>query len=317
MSVLLVVGIGLLVVVVAALVLLALGGSREWADEEPLTSVGVTVLRRARHRGLVCLGLALVVLVAGLTVNAAVPGLLGLPLGLAPGLAATCALLGYAVLPSRVAASGGTASASLVPRTAWTYGSRRAFVVPAALTVATLAFLGWAALVADADEQGRMRTVSFTDGPVTASAGPFPGSFYALPLALGTIVLALSTYLALRQVSGTPTLPTVRDAAADRGWRTASTSLVSLVASAALLGGLGGAAFFAGHAVRSAAGTIVANGGRTPAALVPAGTTLALVGAALVLAAVLAAVLAVRRALTLSSPPAAAATAPLASLDRR
>ena len=311
-----VVGVVFVGLVALALVLLLTGRSSRRVGDAQLSSVSVTVLQRARHRGLLCVGFALTLLVAGAALNAAAPGLLGLPLALAPGLAAAGALLGYAMLPVTVESPPGPTSASVVRRTAWSYGSRRAFAVPGILTLATLGFLVWAALVADPDDRGLMRSIAFTDGPVGSSAGPFPGSFYGIPLALVTILLAMSAYVGLRRISETPTLPTALDAAADRRWRTASTSLVTLVTSAALLGYLGGAAIYAGRAARSAAVTIALNGGHI-AGVALAGTWLALAGVALVLTGVVAAALAVGRAFTLSTVSTPQPAAPLVTSDRR
>jgi len=272
--------------------------------------------RRARSRALLCLGAALAVLVGGMALHSARPELLGLPLALAPGVAAATALLGFAVLPSAVEPSSGPVSAALTPRTAWSFGRRRAFALPATLAAASLAFLGWAALVADPDDQGRMRSFSITDGATTASSGPFPGSFYGLPLAVVTVLLAGSTYLALRRIASTAALPVPLASVADRHWRTGSTRVVTQLATTALLGHLGGAAAFAGLAVRSAATTISMNGGNA-SRMAPTGTVLAVVGGALLVAGVGTAVLGVGNALTLRSASSSRdVVSPLASAPR-
>lgn len=318
MSVLVMLGVAVAVAAVVALMFLVglwVRRPAAAADGALLSTASDLALRRARQRALLCVTVGVVVLVGGAVLNAAVPDLLGLPIALAPGLAAAAALFGYAALPVTIEPPSGPTSASLAPRTAWSYGSRRAFAVPGTISAATLGFLTWAAVVADPDEQGRMRAVSFADGPVSTSAGPFPGSFYGLPLALVTVVLAASTYLALRRIAGIPTLPRPTDAVADRSWRATSTDLVIRVANAALLGYLGGAAFFAGHATHSASSGLESNGGHLPG-VVLGGTLLAIAGAALVLAGLVNAFRAVGQALTLRSASAARTPAYVVSPPR-
>ena len=315
---LLAVAIGLAAVV--GLLLLVRGRAGRPSDpvdgEGEPDGLATRTYRRARSRALLCIGAAFAVLVGGMVLNSARPELLGLPLALAPGVAAATALLGFAVLPSAVEPSNGPVSAALTPRTAWSFGPRRAFAVPATLVAASLAFLGWAALVADPDDQGRMRSITLTDGMTTASAGPFPGSFYGLPLAAVTILLAGSTYLALRRIASTAALPVPLASVADRHWRTVSTRVVSQLATTALLGHLGGTAAFAGLAVRSAGSTIGLNGGNASGTAL-AGAALAVVGAALLAAGVLTAVLGVGNALTLRSASSSSdAASPLASAPR-
>ena len=257
----------------------------------------VDAYRRARVRALTCVGVASVALVAGAVIDQRRPELLGLPLALSPGLAAAAALLAFAVVPTTVDPGVGPTSASLTPRTAGSFGSRRSFVTPAAVAVAFLAFLAWAAWIAGPDDQGRLRAVSFVDGPLSSTSSPFPGTFYGLPLAVVTVLLAATTYLALRRIATTPSLPVPMLAEQDQGWRISSTRVVIRVATAALLGYFGATAAFAGVTYRSAASALVLNGGADHG--VVAGACLAVAGVALVLAGVGVAVSAVVGAVTL------------------
>ena len=270
-------------------------------------------LRAARRRGGLCVAAAAVLLVVGAVVGTTVPGLLGLPLAVAPGLAAVAALLGFAALPPGTARSEGPVSASLTPRTAWSYGSRAAFVLPGAVAVVTLGFLTWAAVVAAPDEQGRGRAFALSAPDVGSSAGPFPGGYYGAPLAVVTVLLAVAAYVALRRVATTPALPRPDQADADRRWRTGSSRLVLHLAGAALLGQLGAIVSFAGLAMHNAAASLSAMGADA-GAVGPAGAVLALVGAALVVLAALSAALAVRDVLALSAVRRGhGASAPLAT----
>ena len=295
---------GVLVVLVLGIVLVVValvpGGRRAATDGPAGDAVVAARLRGARSRAAACLGLAAVLLVGGAVLGTTVPRLLGLPLAVAPGLAAAAALLGFAALPVGTPASTGPVSASLDRRTAWTYGSRASFALPGVLAVATLAFLGWAAAVAAPDEQGLSREYAVVEPTLGAAAGPFPGGFYGAPLAVVTVLVAAAAHLALRRLASAATLPRRDQAEADRRWRTASTRLVLHLAGAALLAQLGAVVLLAGSAVRRVAASLTAMGS-TQGPDGGAGLVLVLAGAALVLLAAVVAALAVREVLALSA----------------
>ncbi len=284
-------------------------------DRSPLV---VRAYRRARVRALGCLGGAVLVLVAAVLLDRTRPDLLGLPLALSPGLAAAAALLGYAALPAAADPGAGSVTASLTRRTAWSFGSRRAFALPAALAAGYLAFLGWAAVVAGPDDQGRSRAITVTnglpelgDGALSSTASPFPGSFYGAPLAAVTVLLALATYLALRRIATTPTLPVAGLGPADRDWRAVSTQVVTRLAAAALLTYFGATMAFAGITLRSATSSLVANGG--PDRGVVGGTWLAVLGATAALGGTVVALTAVVRAASLRPTPTGVTVSPAAA----
>lgn len=224
-------------------------------------------LQRVRRRFGTCLVLALVVLVGGVTLNGLVPAGLGVPLALAPGLAASLALLGFASWPARPSQGAGPTSASLARREAWSYGSRGLFVTPAVVAVVYLVALAVAAFLASPDDHGLMRAFSQTQGSVFSSATPFPGSFYGAPLAFATVLLAISTYAALRRMAASATiLPGAvgNDALVDQRWREIATRIIVRISTAALLGYAGGTFVVAGSAMHRTSDFTVNGGYLTP-----------------------------------------------------
>lgn len=258
-------------------------------------------LQRIRRRLGGCLLAAVLVLVGGVLADALWPDATGLPLTLAPGLAAGLALLGFAVWPTVTPAASGQSSATLGRREAWSYGSGRSLLVPAALAIAYLALLAGAAVVASPDDAGLMRSFSQTQGALASSAGPFPGSFYGIPLAVVTVLLMASTYAALRRIASSATVspaPVGGAAAIDRRWREIATRVVVRLSTSALLGYAGASMVFAGSAMRRAS-TFAENGGYdtvwSPIGAAVAGAGLvAILAAAVVGGAAVAAVLSLR-----------------------
>lgn len=97
-------------------------------------------------------------------------------------------------------------------------------------------------------------------GAFSTTASPYPGWYYALPLILALVLLAVATWLALARVARTPSLPGAGLAAHDRAWRVVSIRvLVSLVAATVTMQ-LGGVLVIAGTSVNSVAGGVVATG---------------------------------------------------------
>ena len=160
---------------------------------------------------------------------------LGLGPALAPAAAGTVIVAGVCVgeltvRPTRTA----TRTASPRARRVLDFLPR----APLALAVTTLTLLGGvlavAALLGDSDDLGRAgRALTVTCGEVTASRGPWPGSFYALPIAVATLVSVALAGFTCRTIAVRPA-PDAPSAAADtvlRRW-SARTVLLSLALGA-------------------------------------------------------------------------------------
>lgn len=230
-------------------------------------------------------------------VSIALTGLVGLPLALTAGSAASAGLLLYSALPPSRMPAAARSTAALTPRKPWSFGKRRTFLLPLTVVAAYAAFLLATGLTSSPDEQGRFRSIEIATENFSAAAGPYPGWYYGIPLILVTVALAGSTYLALRRISSSPSLPDPLMAALDRAWRETSTRVVVRLATGALLGYFGGTAVVAGQAMINVASSVDGTGPVQP--LLGLGIASAAVGAALALAGVVLLVLAARGALTI------------------
>jgi hypothetical protein len=165
---------------------------------------------RAWRLGGLLVGLVAAAVCASLTMSA-----LGRISALAPVALGAGLLLGtiageLTARPSR----GAVRSASLHTRRVGDYVSRGQVLV-ATGTLALLALvLGFGTLRGSADDQGRagraLTTRCVRDVPglgpteISSTRGPWPGSFYTVPLALGLLVLVLLAVLALRTIVQRP-----------------------------------------------------------------------------------------------------------------
>jgi hypothetical protein len=135
----------------------------------------------------------------------------------------------------------------------------RAAAGTAALTVVTL--LGGALL---ADASGRGVAIG------TATASPFPGSFYGLPAAAGIVALAVVAAAVLWIVANRPAVAT-EDDATETALRNAAAHRVLRVAVGVPLFVTGGLLFVGGNALHSvasnSAGSAVLDAGGLPAAV--------------------------------------------------
>ncbi|WP_432563096.1 hypothetical protein [Kineococcus sp. SYSU DK003] len=112
------------------------------------------------------------------------------------------------------------------------------FLVAGALTLATCA-----AGTLLADDSGR--AVSWSDGTASSSAGPFPGAYYAGPVALAAVVAVALTSAVLLRVPHRPAVPgadaatdgALRRAAAHRALRGCTAGLLGTTAAMLVLGG--------------------------------------------------------------------------------
>ncbi len=211
------------------------------------------LLRSARSRALTAVGVACLAALGLLVAASALPRLVGLPYLLVPGVAGILGLVVYALVPPRVPDPGEAASreASLVRRTPVSFLSRGTWV---ALVLAVVGQAGavFTGLTGSADDQGRLRAISFATGSLTSSATPYGGWFYAGPLlALDAVFLGVLV-LALRRIATTPAIGPAGHAAADTAWRRASCRIVVALATGALLLPVGGLALVSGIAIGNA-----------------------------------------------------------------
>ncbi len=290
-------GLGLLVLVVVGLsrLMMAPTGSAWRAGRQPMT-----VRAAARH------ALGFQVLGAVLAVAASVL-LLGGPAGargtaLAPLAGALAWLLVLlAGEHSWPRPEGGRRRARLTVRRSRDFTPARLRVLQ--LGSAGVLLLSLAAFAVVAGQDGRSLTVV---RPTTgASAGPFPGWWYGLPLAGGLLLVLAVAELALAQVRARPAVMDA-DPVAEHALRRASAHRVLRAAAAGALLTVAGTWVVAGGALTSLATTLAMNGQSSPAWWPVTGWVL--VGAGLA-AGLLAAVVVAVPAGSRPAPGAAAPTA--------
>jgi hypothetical protein len=213
------------------------------------------VLGAARRRIFLAVAVTIAVAAILLRASTSLPGLLGLPLALAPTLSGALGLLAYAALPPRsvAVAEDEPREADLAPRGPGDRATRAALVGPAVLTLLTVALLVATGTTAIPDETGLGRRIGFETAHQGSASGPYPGWFYGVPLLVGTAVLALATVVALRRVSTTPAFPRQELLPFDRQWRRTSVRVLSALTCAALSLQLGGLSLIGGSALRNAA----------------------------------------------------------------
>lgn len=148
-------------------------------------------------------GLGAGVVVAALTAATVSIGLHNLGAMLAPAVFGLCVTAGVVAgelttIPPRE----GIRTAALAPRAIDDYLPRRLAGLVAASSVGLGALLVMTTLMGSADDQGRAgRFLSRQCSPeVVAQNGPWPGSFYSLPLAIALVVGLLGAAAALRTI---------------------------------------------------------------------------------------------------------------------
>ena len=183
-------------------------------------------------------------------IDGAHPDWLGIPIGVGPGVAVSVGLAIVAATPAIRSRPAALRSAGLEPRSAWTIGARRHYLVPALTAAALAVVLLVTGATASRDDQGLLRAFSVVRPDGGSTASPYPGWYYAVPLLAATALLLLTTVLALRRIARLPAVGA--DASADRTWRLAVSSTISRLATAGLLGHLAGTLLITGSAVHSA-----------------------------------------------------------------
>jgi hypothetical protein len=103
----------------------------------------------------------------------------------------------------------GPTSASLRPRLVRDYLPRRLATVVGSGLVVSLVLLPLFAAAGSADDMGRAgRSLHYSCGAITGARGPWPGSFYVLPLGLALIVSVLTALVGMKKVVSRPRLST-------------------------------------------------------------------------------------------------------------
>lgn len=217
------------------------------------TSVAEHAVRHAQRRAVVAVVFSIAMFVAISSVAFAAPQFLGIPLAAAPGLAVSGGLLLFAATPPAPVPKRERNSALLRPRLPWSFGPKWSFLLPLAVAAGFIIFLIWAGITSSPDARGLYRTISVSGDATSSTASPYPGWFYGAPLIVVTVVLAISTILALVRISSTPSLPAAELAHLDHHWRNISTRVITKLSTAAMLGYFGGAAFIAGQATHNVA----------------------------------------------------------------
>lgn len=169
-----------------------------------------------------------------------VPAVLGLFVVAGVGLAETV------VRPQRPT---GPRTASLVPRRVADYLPPVLTTAVGGITALHLATLALTTVSASADDMGRTgRQIAARCGNIGSGAGPYPGSFYSVPLMLLLLVIGLAAVAALIAVVRRPR-GFAPDDVGDDVLRQRSTTRVLAAAGSAVAASHVGIAFFAGTAL--------------------------------------------------------------------
>ncbi|MPV49233.1 hypothetical protein GCG21_04285 [Pseudactinotalea sp. HY160] len=229
-----------------------------WAEarrQEPVRVDGrvLIALRAARRRSRASIGLALVLLSAGIATALLVPEWLGIGAALAPAVAGVGGLVLYAATPPPQHDYEPTRyAASLSPRTPWNVAPSAALVALGVAFLLQFVLLVFAGATSSADEQGRFRAITFSSDSNSSTATPYPGWFYTAPLLVATVLLALAIWIALRRVATTASLPGEGLEDRDTMWRLRSAQIIVGLASAVTGLQLGGTALMTGTAISNA-----------------------------------------------------------------
>ena len=179
----------------------------------------------------------------------------GLDLGrgvmLVPAVAGVCVVAGVGLAETvvRPVRPPGPRTASLAPRRVLNYVPQRLAAVVAGTVAVHLATLVLTTLSASADDMGRAgRQIAARCGNMSSTAGPYPGSFYSVPLVLLLLLIGLAAAAALTAVVRRPR-GLAPDDVGDDVLRFRSTTRILAAAGAAVAASHAGIAFFAGTAL--------------------------------------------------------------------
>lgn len=184
---------------------------------------------------------------AAVTVSA---GALGRGLLLATPIFAVCVLAGVIIGELRVTApTGDTRRVTLEVRRLRDYVPRRLGIAVGGALALLVVILSFTTAAGVADDMGRAGRTLFRQcsASVGEGNGPWPGSFYSVPLAGIVVGGLLVAAFALHRVVGRPRQG--EDAAADDGLRRSAAGAVTAAAGLLVAIPLAGIAFFAGHAM--------------------------------------------------------------------
>lgn len=241
---------GIAVVLYGVVVVLVVGlawGTAKRHDPLRIDARAQLAFRAARRRSLAAIALALGLLAIGIATAQLVPQWLGVGAALAPALACIGGLTLYAAIPPlRDDGAETRYAAPLTRRTPWNVAPRAALAVLGAAIVLLIALLVFTGATSSPDELGRFRAITFTAPLSSSTATPYPGWFYAVPLLIGTVLLAVAVWAALRRIATTASFPGEALEGLDAMWRARSAEIIVGLATAAVCLQLGGAALFAG-----------------------------------------------------------------------
>ncbi|TFD49857.1 hypothetical protein E3T55_10535 [Cryobacterium frigoriphilum] len=177
----------------------------------------------------------------------------GLTWLLTPGLMTGFFLVVVAALPKvLVPEVGAKRSADLARRRPWSYAPAWALVLPAASGLLLLAAIVAFGVTSSPQEDGLDRSLTLTDSPYSNTAGPYPGWYYGLPLALLVALITIAAAVALARVaaSSRPTDESLRQV--DRVMRVLATRIIMKLTSGTFVAYLGGLLLLGSKAMMSA-----------------------------------------------------------------
>jgi len=195
-------------------------------------------------------GLGLGVVAASVTAVTVTAGLYNLGAMLAPTVFGLCVMGGVVVgeLLSKIPRRQGVRTAALETRTVGDYLPRRLSGVVAASAVGLGALLVTTTLMGSADARGRADRflIRQCTPDLSLATGPWPGSFYSVPLGIGVVIGLLGAAVALRTVVLRPRGGSDPDlAAADDVLRRWSAEAVVAATGVMVAASLSGVAFVA------------------------------------------------------------------------
>lgn len=214
------------------------GGLMEGEAVPDTTAGGPMPIVRRRMACALLVGVAVLVMV--LIVGSVVPRDMYRITSMSPGLAASAVMLALALpfpdLSDRLG-GGRVRTASLQSREPWTYARRYVLMQPMLAAGLLIIYLGFTTVTASPDDFGLMRTIQLVapNGTWAHSSGPYPGSYYSIPLAIVTLVLVGLTCAALWRIAHVPSAPEARFAEADRLWRVLLTRFTVFLSVGAML----------------------------------------------------------------------------------